>query len=267
MPQLQFKDIVDREKGKTGFVLGLGPSLRNHVDKILNIQDDRENYGIVSCNNFDHHYHSLNPGYWMLAQPAAGDWPFCITNLYPRINAKPKTVFLYTDCLDLTPKNIVADLITGEYLGYDQRHFNGERCGWKNQDGSEPICCNGIIPGRLCIQEEFMKYTGVDYRYGCGDTVSVHMLALCVMLGFKTVYVTGIDLDYSKGYANNTLPETQFRTAMGMSSINNSPAMVKRIIEDLKIIKASAENVGTSIYCMNKGLKISDVFEYKTPEL
>lgn len=262
MPALQFSDIKDKHKNKTGFVLGLGPSLRNNLDLLRKIHNNKDEYRIISCNNMDI-LTDINFDYWVLAQPADTGSKFCIRNAWQRYNSRRQTTFLYTDCLDLTPREWVADHLNVDYIGYDQRHWKGEVCGWGNLPGGRHICCDGIIPGRLCIQEEFQKYTGMQIHYGCGDTVGVHMVAIAVMVGLNPIYVTGIDLDYKNGYVTNDFPDAKDRINMGLSSINNSPVMVDRIIEDFKIIRDSAANIGVKIYVLENGGRISEVFEHK----
>ncbi|HYE68809.1 MAG TPA: hypothetical protein VEA58_09375 [Anaerovoracaceae bacterium] len=243
--------------------MGLGPSLRRHLPILSKIDRDKEKYKIISCNNMDL-MTGINFDYWMLAQPAESDNPFCIRNAYNRYNGRPNTMLLYTDCLDLTPRQWVADHLTIEYLGYDQRHWSNEPCSWGNLPGGRHICCDGIIPGRLSIQEYFQKVTGMDHHYGAGDTVGVHMVALAVILGLNPIYVTGIDLDYTHGYVNNEIPNAQLRIGMGISSMNKSPQIVDRVVEDLKIINRSARNLGIDIYDMNGDGRLSEVFEYKS---
>lgn len=267
MPRLEFENIINRDKGKTGFVLGLGPSLRSNIHEIKQIQSDKEKYKIISCNNIDLMIPELDIDYWMLAQPADMDNPFCIRRAWKRYNSKPNTTFLYTDCLDLTNRSLVAEQLTVDYIGYDQRHWKGEHCTWGKGPDGRNICCSGIIPGRLCIQEEFQKMTGVSYHYGAGDTVGVHMLALAVMVGLNPIYVSGIDLDYVGGYVNNTLESTAARVAMGISSMNNTPVMVERVLEDIKTIRNAAANIGVEIYDMNGNGKIASVLKHKKIEI
>lgn len=262
--QLQFSDIQGKEAGKTGFVLGLGPSLKKHLPFFKSIDQKKEKFKIISCNNIDR-LTDIVFDYWMLAQPADDNSLFCIANAYNRYNCYPRATLLYTDCLDLTPRDAVARFLNIDYLGYDQRHFGGRPCTWSDGPGGRHICCNHIIPERLCIQEVFQKVTKSNRTYSCGDTVGVHMLALAVILGMKEIYVTGIDLDYTNGYVHNDLPGTQERIEMGISSMNNSPAMVQNILDDLVIIRDAAALVGVQIYCMDEGLKISKIFPYKDP--
>lgn len=271
MPKLEFKDIFNRDKGKTGLVLGLGPSLGRHLSQIKTFVDhDKEKYKLISCNNMDV-MTDINFDYWMLAQPADHENPLHIPRMFNRINKKG-SMFLYTDCLDLTPRDTVDSLLKVPYIGYDQRHWYGtDRCGYghfeKDFDGKgKNKCCQGIIPGRLCIQEEFMKFCGMHEHYGAGDTVGVHMVALAVMLGLNPIYITGIDLDYRLGYVNNNAKiedSMDYRISIGMDSINRNQPIVDRILKDLQLIKDSAENIGTKIYAMDFDLKINKVFEHK----
>ncbi len=282
--KLEFSDILNRESGKTGFVLGLGPSLRAHLPMLKQAEKDKSKNAIISCNNIDL-MTDIDFDYWMLAQPAEESNPFCIKNGWRRYNARKNTLFMYTDCLDLTPRSTVADLLTCDYIGYDQRHYNNEPCGWGTLPGGHHTCCAAMVPGRLNIQEEFKKYIDTHIpplspgenqgaalslpkgeAYGCGDTVGVHMVALAVMLGLNPIYITGIDLDYTQGYVNNDVDIAQFRTQLGMSNMNHVPAIIERILADYRLINDCAKRIRTKIYCLDKGLKISDIFEYGIPE-
>lgn len=251
--KLDFKDIQDTRGGEC-YVLGLGPSLNRHWDKLVNVPSDR----IITCNDMDQ-LSSLKFDYWVIAQPADEGNPASVQNAYNRYNTSK--VLFYTDCLDTT--KTPDELLTCDYIGYDQRHFKQEPCGPRMR------CCDGI-QDRLTIQEEFQKYCGADDHYGAGDTVAVHMLSIAVMLGFREIYITGVDLDYTEGYFNNPPINKDFpywsidqRKRMGMSSINRTPMMVERIIEDMKIIRDSAKLVGANIYSLDNNLKINEVFKTK----
>lgn len=261
--RIEFRDIIDTERSKKAIVLGLGPSVNRHEEFLRHCIKYRNDYCIISCNNIDRQIPSLKIDHWILAQPADHGSDFYIPHAHQRYTRDKDTVFYYTDCLDLTPRDMVDRLLADiRFIGYDQRHNNSEECGWTMPNGSKPSCCARIVKGRKTIQEEFRDYTGCSV-YGAGDTVSVHMAALAVMLGCKEIIILGVDLDYSQGYINNDLPETKIRTVMGMNSVNRSPQMVKRVLEDLTIIKNCADNVGATIYCMDNDLKISKIFPYK----
>ncbi len=262
--KLQFDNIINTQKGKTGFVLGLGHSLRDNLPIITDWQKDKSLCSIISCNNADVMIPQVDFDYWMLAQPADSENPLCITRAFERYNSRPSTTFLYTDCLDLTPADQVAELLNVNYIGYDQRHYNGEHCGWGNLEGGRSICCAGIDKNRLCIQEELKKLTSSDEMYGNADTVGIHMIALAVLLGMNPIYVSGIDLDYTNGYVNNDVNVSiEFRIELG-KSVYADPRIIPRVLSDIAIIKRSAERIGTKIYCMNEG-KLSSVLEVKRP--
>lgn len=260
--QLQFSDIQGKDAGKTGFVLGLGPSLANHLHELMLITNEKEKYKIVSCNNIDR-LTQLAFDYWVIAQPGNDNSAFGIRNAFNRFNGYPKTTLLYTDCLDLTDRATVDRLLNIDYIGYDQRHFKGMPCTWGSLPGGRHSCCEHIIPERLCIQEVLQQVTKSESHYSTGDTVGVHMLATAVIAGMNPIYITGIDLDYTNGYVNNDLPDTPERISMGMSSVNNSPEIVKSILSDFAKIRDMAKNIGVEIYCLDKGLKISEIFPYK----
>jgi hypothetical protein len=272
MSRKQFSDIINKEKEKTGIIMGLGPSLRDYINSIKNLEQNKDRFSIISCNNIDV-MSEVIIDYWILAQPTDYQNPLHIPLAKDRYN-KMGATFLYTDCLDLTPRDQVDELLSGiDYIGYDQRHFNSEKCGWLDVHGRPPSCCNGIIQGRLCIQEEFQKYTGYDVRYGSGDTVGVHMVSLGVMLGLNPIYITGIDLDYTNGYFNNDFEgeegtkrlgmRLEERIKMGMDNINRVPDLVDRIVKDMNIINESAKKIGVKIYNTSKKSRLNEVFEYK----
>ena len=265
MSRKEFIDIIGIDKNRVGFVLGLGPSLNNNKALLKSVDSLKGDYKIISCNNMDM-MSDINYDYWMLAQPAEHDSPSCLKNMYTRVNRKG-SFFLYTDCLDLTARDWVESHLDVDYIGYDQRHHRSEPCGWGNLPGGRAICCQHIIEGRLCIQEELANVTGNTELYGAGDTVGVHMVALAVMLGLNPIYITGIDIDYSNGYFNNNVKFEQDRIKQGMANMNNVPTLIGRILSDLRIIKESAEKIGTSIYDLDGDGRISSVFEHKRPLL
>lgn len=259
---LQFSDIQGRDAGKTGFVLGLGPSLSNHLHDLMLITNDKQKYKIVSCNNIDR-LTELAYDYWVLAQPAEDQSTYCIKNAFNRYNSRPNTTLLYTDCLDLTDRTTVDKFLNVDYIGFDQRHFKGMPCTWGSGTNGRHICCEHIIPERLCIQEVLQQVTKSKIHYSTGDTVGVHMLATAIISGMNPIYITGIDLDYTNGYVHNNLPDSPERIASGMASINSNPGLVKDILKDFTIIRDMAKNIGVEIYCLDKGLKLSEVFPYR----
>ena len=79
--------------------------------------------------------------------------------------------------------------------------------------------------------------------------------------------VTGIDLDYSKGYFNNKVSFEQDRMALGMANMNYVPDYIQRVKKDIGIIRDAAEKIGTKIYSLNETGHLSEVLEYSKPNL
>lgn len=251
---LQLPDIILRDKGKTGFVVGLGPSLRNQLAMLKQIDQDKESFKIISCNNADQ-VTDLLFDYWMVAKPENLGNTLNIENAHNRYVSRPKALLLYTDCLDLTPRSLVTRLLGNiDYIGYDHRHFKGTPCTAGSGPAGRQICCEHLIAERLCIQEVLQKVTKYDRHYSSGDTVEVHMLALAVIAGMNPIYITGMDLYYTDGYVRNDLPETAEMVGMDM---------VQNILNDLTLIRDMAKNIGVDIYCLDGGLKISEIFPVK----
>lgn len=239
--KIGFKDIIGKESNKNAIVLGLGPSLNKHLDAIKKLKQDRANNVIISCNKVDK-LAKLVPDYWVLANSE-----FTIKNSHARLNKAG--VVVYADSVDLTSRSEADRVLKTKYLPYDQRHFGGKKCG-------QGKCCKHAIPGRLTIQEECKKYTKYDKLDTSCDTVAIPMLYLSVLLGCKNIYVTGVDLNYSGGYVNGHKAYAPNK--------KNDPLVTcqSRILKTMEIIKDSAQNIETNIYCIDKDLPISKVFKY-----
>jgi hypothetical protein len=132
------------------------------------------------------------------------------------------------------------------YIGYDQRHFNNSKC------NNCPNGCDNFIEDRLTIQEELQNFTNYNKRYSSGDTVAVHMLALSILLGCKKIYITGVDLDYTKGYYNSS-----------MLNGDSFDPYLQNILNDLKIINSSAKNIGVEIINLSQSSHLSTVLKTK----
>ncbi len=230
--------IIDIHKDKTAIVFGLGPSAKTDIPKIT------DQHLVISCNDFDL-MANLNPHYWVHSNSVD-----TIQKNYARYNAK-KSIIVYADSIDLTPRDIAHRLLKVDYIGYDQRHFRGEKC--KSQQHG--FCCDHIDHSRLTIQEELQKYCAHVSHYGTGDTVAVHMLALAILLGCKTIYITGVDLDYSKGYINgSTIPANR---------MNDIKQHLNNIWNDFYVIGQSAQNVGCEIFITKPNAHIGNLFKVK----
>jgi hypothetical protein len=188
--ELSFDNIINRHKGQTAYVLGLGPSLEKHFEHLKKTSNDEV---IISCNRWNQMF-DLNVKYWLTANAIPEQ---VISNNYIAYNEK-NAVLVYSDTCDLTDKKTVEELLTVDYLPYDQRHHDNKECKVCRMREINRTCLKHLIPGRLTIQEELKKYCNAGKRYRNGGTVALHMLALAIMLGCNPIYILGVDLEYQK---------------------------------------------------------------------
>jgi hypothetical protein len=243
--KLSFNDIIDKHSGGIGIAVATGPSLIPHLGTIVELSNTDE-YVTISVNEFDTMFPNLNVSYRVVANAT-----LTVRDEVARFNRNLKTTLIYADSVDLTPKQMVSETLIVDYLPYDQRHFDGKHCTWGRGVGGRSGCCNHIEDGRLTIQEELKKYCKSDMMYGAGDTVALHMLTLTILIGCNPIYIVGVDLDYSKGYAD------------GVSQNRDSFApFIDRILNDFEIIKKSSEKIGVEIYSLCESSPINNIFKY-----
>jgi hypothetical protein len=235
MIQYNFEQVKNKHLDKPAFICGLGPSLSESIDYI---QNNREKIIVVSCNDFDL-LTEIHPDYWVFANSVQN-----VQFMYERFKKLPNTTIVHSDSVDMTPRWWIEEKMKHfNYIGYDQRHFDNKKC------SNCPNMCSNIINDRLTIQEELQKFTGYSEKYSTGDTVAVHMLALSILLGCKKIYITGVELDYSKGY---------FGSYRNPSSITEFNPYVKNILNDFRIINESAKKIGVEIINLSLDSKLSE---------
>jgi hypothetical protein len=105
------------------------------------------------------------------------------------------------------------------------------------------------------LQEELQKFTGHDKKYSTGDTVAVHMLALSILLGCKKIYITGVDLDYKKGY---------FGSYRQPTLVTEFDPFLDNILKDFHIINESAKRLGVEIINLSQSSHLSKVLKTET---
>jgi len=227
--KLSFSDIEGSHKNHPCLVIAHGPSLNTHLPKMEEYR--QKNVVLIDCNDWDN-FHNIIPDYVVYANNIETMLKNC-----SRVN-RWNTTIVYADSVDLTPRRWIDEHITCDFLPYDQRHFLQKDC------GSGVRCCGRILE-RLTIQEELQRYSSFKEHYGSGDTVSVHMLAFAVLLGCDPIYVTGLDLDYTQGYAES---KAKLRIP-SKGELNN---YLERILKDLKVINESAKMKNQRIINLNK---------------
>ena len=231
-------DLINLEENKTAIVCGLGPSLSESIEYITK---NREDIVLISCNDIDL-VTSLSPDYWVFANSVQ-----TVSFMNKRFRNHPKSTIVHSDSVDTTPRKwIESTLFDLNYVGYDQRHFNNTKC------NNCPNNCENFIDSRLTIQELLQKKTNNDERYSSGDTVAVHMLALSILLGCKKIYITGVDLDYRKGY---------YSSYMRPHSVIEFDPYIDNILNDFRIICDSAKNIGVEIYNTSDTSPLKTIFK------
>jgi hypothetical protein len=118
--------------------------------------------------------------------------------------------------------------------------------GW-SRDNS---CCHKIKENNFTLQEILKTHTGHEKHLGPGTNGGTFAIAFAILMGCNPIYVSGLDLDYSLGYAS-ALPEGQKQTPNPMSIGHWKHVYRKTIINDLTILKESAALVGIELINLN----------------
>lgn len=237
--EIKIDQIVNSHKGKTAWVIGNGPSTRDHLPYILSIanrHEERKKHVFFVCNEIDQILNNINssinilqPEYWVVANSV-----LTVEKYHQNFNKMMSWngKLLYANSVDWTinPEKYLAI----DFLPYDQRHFDHKVCPpnvvWHR--GCCKFCKNEITNGRLTIQEELQKYTNYNKHYGSASTVALHMLAFSILVGCKNINISGVDLNYQLGYFDQ---KTQ--------NPDSFSPWLEEIITDFKIIKESSKNI------------------------
>lgn len=240
--KLDFNNVYQTELNKTGFVLGLGPSLKPHLDYLNNITYSDQQKIIISCNDWDL-MTKLQCKYWVIANTQ-----LVVGNGYERFNQHPESILVYADSVDLTPRDKVSELLKYKYLPYDQRHFKDTQCNLPPNHWHQ--CCKHRIPDRLTIQEYLQSITNNPERYSSANSGIVHGYALAVILGCNPIYITGVDLNYGGGYVDG-------------SAGHNHTYHVDNVVNDFRIIYESAKRLNIESYTISDNIPITKVVPFK----
>jgi hypothetical protein len=222
-------NLIDVHIGKTAYACAMGPSFKKYLNTV---EENKNNNVVVTCSDF-HTMTNLKPNYWVFAN-----------SMKDIINSLPDTTLVYADSVDPTHRDWVLSNLKYPFVGYDQRHFNGKKC------NECPNGCSNLIPNRKTIQEVLQDYTGYNKRYGTGETVALHVLALSIIMGCKDIYLFGVDLDYSLGYVDD---KTQ-----NYDSFN---PYLSFILDDFDIIVNSAKKIGVNVYNMSETSPLKNIIK------
>lgn len=240
MAKIAFKDIYGKHKNTPCIVSGNGWSLTPYLPKLKFFKE--KGMILIGCNDA-HIIHNVPLDYWVIANTF-----FTIESYFDLFN-KSKSIVFYADSVDPTPPEMAEQVLKVDFLAYDERHLNGQKCGH--------MCCrrglvNYPIPGNLTIHQELSKITGNQVLYQSGGSVAVHMIAFAVIMKCNPIYLIGFDLDYNVGYAGDKIPIPGDRNYF----TKERPA----ILEAMKIIKESAELINIKIVALS-GQPTFDIFE------
>ncbi len=112
-------------------------------------------------------------------------------------------------------------------------------------------CCH-LRNDELTLQEKLQEYSGHDRHCGVGQTVGLFCVAIAILMGFKKIYIVGLDLDYSLGYADG-YPEDKNYYVPNVAQVGHWKYVYKDfLLDDMKILRESAALKGAEIINLNK---------------
>ena len=271
--KLSIEDIIDKHKGTPAVIGCHGPSLNEQREKIEDLQSKGK--VIRLSTNKWYEFFNMVPDYWILSNTET-----TVKNQLQIMNKAACPVF-YADTVDLTDSKLVEEHLKVDYLPYDQRHFKNHKCVqilknfksfyelnnsfefkhygnnetmWKpprcfeSFAGFEPDgpCCKKMNSARRTIQEEVQILSGHSQHCSTGDTTAMEMIMFAILFGCSPIYITGMDLDYSLGYATKD---------GGVRPRLEEHAFAKlrpNLYNDLKILDESAKLRDIKIINLNK---------------
>jgi hypothetical protein len=239
------KLLENKHKNKAAVILAHGPSL-NSVLNSFELLNDKDTI-IFGCNDW-YNFYKNPPRYWVLANNLCS----LITEKDFINKHKDALEVIYSDSADTTNRSWIENNIKAQVHGYDSRHFLSKKCSIRNVRHSihnlnkalrgRENCCNHIIPNRYTLQEYLRIHSNSFLMYGPGATVALHQISLAVIMGCNPIYISGVDLDYRLGYANNA--DIKYKNYFDDSLVS--------ILDDMKIINNSAKLLNINIFNLNQ---------------
>mgnify|MGYP003112033635 FL=1 len=109
-------------------------------------------------------------------------------------------------------------------------------------------CCGYKLD--ITIQEKLQEISKHSQHACPGQTVGLHAVMFAIIMGCNPIYITGLDLDYSAGYANTAKDHNQF---IHPGNVGHWKYAYKDfLLDDMRIIRESAELLGIKIVNLNK---------------
>jgi hypothetical protein len=209
--KINFENIDGKHSKEECIICCHGPSLNSILNNIRKIKE--KNIKIFGCNNWFHFYETV-PDYWVLCSSVD-----TLQRHLHKIN-ESGSITIFSKSADETWEKY-ENFLTVDYLPY---------CHWNR----------GKKEGEKTIGEFLKdKFNTFELLEG-GDTVAVQMLAFAVLMGFKKIYLSGMDLNYRIGYAKN-------KANLRPEKHNILDQYIPRIRHHVDIIRSAAEKQGIRI--------------------
>jgi hypothetical protein len=230
---LSLDEIKDKELEKVGIVLGLGPSLNQVLPVAEKMsEENRDDVSFYTCNLFNS-MTSIETDYWVVCNSQE---IMTLKKAFGRYNSQPDSTFVFTPRIIGFSLEDANSLLKGKYL---------------------PI---HDMPGEATSLSDYLKeYTNSEQGYPPVYSVIIHQIALAIVTGCKEIYISGVDLDYSKGYAKRDVHSDGER--LGKMYMNSEARA--RTISQIQFLRACAKNVGCEIYSLNETGPLSQILDIK----
>lgn len=265
-------EIVDIHKNCPAIVCGHGPSLDIHKERIVQLHNE----GKIKRFSVNHWFDMFDsaPDYWVISNPE-----FQIVDWMSRFNFYDSFLLFSPTCRERSSNDFIKNNLRCKNVLFDQRHFKNHDCleilkNFKNyyeenrnfnfveygnnssifsprpKDrtfGFDPsgVCCKNKLD--ITVQEMLQKISGHDQHYSCGSSVILHAIAFAIIMGCNPIYISGMDLDYSLGYASSSK-----NIPMNMDHYTIWQDGQKNLINDLNVLSDSAKNRGIKIVNLKK---------------
>ena len=230
---MTLNDIKDRDSGKIGMVIGLGPSLNEVLPYIEGLSENaRDKVSFYCCNLFNQ-MTKIKTDYWVVTnnQPKMS-----LKKAHGTYNSQPESIFLFASRINGFSEAEAKKLLNLKYIAM-------------SDNGS----------GEYDLPLTLKKYTSSEKKYGAVHSVIIHQIALSIITGCKEIFISGVDLDYSKGYVKPGVH--QEGVSLGKTFMNSKAR--KDTIDKIVLLKECAEKVDCNLYTLNPSGPLSKVLEVK----
>ena len=115
---------------------------------------------------------------------------------------------------------------------------------------SDGKCCKDKDLSGVTLQEKLQELTEHRQHLGPGQTVGIIAIILAVLMKCNPIYVVGMDLDYSLGYAKTDFKNYHIPNAGNVG--HWKVAHRDFLLDDMRILRESAENLGIKVINLNE---------------